>query len=66
MFYLPDDSLALAETFTGIYNKEKLLEKLYKTSMSFTHIDNKKVGVLAHIDFINYKLKRSQKLLEIL
>lgn len=66
MFYLPDETLALAENFTGVYNKEKLLEKLYKTSTSFTHIENKKVGVLAHIDFINYKLKRSQKLLELL
>jgi DNA polymerase, archaea type len=58
VFFRSDDSLSLAENFNGDYNKQKLYEKLYKTSLRFS-------TVLSVSDlFINYKLKRNKKLLE--
>jgi DNA polymerase I len=56
MFFLPSDELCLMERFTGEYNREKLYEKLYKSAEFFT-------GVLPEDLFINYKLKKNQKLL---
>lgn len=57
MFFEEDDTLKLAENFKGTYNKEKLLEKLYKTALTFESIIPKET-------FINYKLKRSKELLK--
>lgn len=56
-YFKEDKTLGLAENFDGKYNKEKLLEKLYKTALVFEE-------VIPKTTFINYKLKRSQKLLE--
>ena len=57
LFFKNDDSLELVDKFDGIdYNKDKLLEKIYKTLKTFeTVIDFK--------SFINYKLKKNKKLL---
>lgn len=57
MFFKSDGSLAIADKFDGDYNKEKILEKIYKTALTFENIIPKD-------KFINYKLKRNQKLLE--
>lgn len=53
-FYFKEDgTLSLAEHFDGKYNREKLLEKLYKTGQVFeTILDVEKI-------FPNYKLKRN-------
>ena len=57
-FYLPDDSLCLAENFTGGYNKTRLLKNLFDTISIFdTVLPVKEL-------FPNYSLKRNQKLLE--
>lgn len=57
-FYLPDDSLELAENFKGEYNKERLLKKLHDTSKIFSTI-------LPTKDlFPNYTLKKNKALLE--
>ena len=57
-FYLPDDSLCLAENFKGEYNKTRLLKNLYDTISIFdTVLPVKEL-------FPNYSLKRNQKLLE--
>jgi hypothetical protein len=56
-YFREDDTLGLAENFDGKYNKARLLEKLYKTALVFELVISKET-------FINYKLKRSQKLLE--
>jgi len=53
-FFLPDNSLSVSTNFTGIYNKEKLLEKLYKTSLLFENV------IPVKELFLNYKLKRNQ------
>lgn len=59
-FYLPDDSLELAENFKGEYNKERLLKKLHDTSKIFSTI-------LPTKDlFPNYTLKKNKSLLEAL
>jgi hypothetical protein len=54
VFFKEDESLCLAENFSGDYNKSKLLEKLYKTAMRFS-------TVLDKSQFINYKLKKNNK-----
>lgn len=55
-FYKSDDTLSLVERFDGDYNKERLLEKLFKTTDTFeTVIDQK--------NFLNYKLKRNKEAL---
>lgn len=59
VYFKEDCSLGLAEKFDGKYNKEKLLEKLYKTATSDTL-----VSIIPKDTFINYSLKRSKKLLE--
>lgn len=56
-FFKEDESLSLVENFDGNYNKNKLLEKLYKTSNIFNTIIPKET-------FKNYKLKRNQEELE--
>lgn len=57
-YFRSDNSLCLAEKFDGDYNRERLLEKLYRTAEIFDSIlDVKKL-------FPNYKLKRNKKLLE--
>lgn len=58
MFYLPDDSLCLAENFKGEYNKARLLKNLYDTISIFDTVLPVKTL------FPNYSLKRNQKLLE--
>lgn len=57
-FYLENDSLCLVENFTGEYNKVRLFKNLWDTVSIFE-------TVLPIKDlFINYSLKRNQKLLE--
>jgi hypothetical protein len=56
-FFKSDGNLALAENFDGDYDKDKMLEKLYKTSEIFD-------TVLQEGMFTNYKLKRNKKALE--
>lgn len=57
LFYKSDETLCLAEKFDGDYNKVRLLKKLYMTSQVFE-------SVLPVDDiFINYSLKKNQKLL---
>lgn len=58
-FFNSKDELVLVENFNKDYNKEKLLEKLFKASGRFTTVLDKNT-------FINYKLKRNQKALNIL
>jgi DNA polymerase, archaea type len=58
VFYLSDDSLCLAENFSGDYNKTRLLKNLYDSVSIFnTILDTKNL-------FLNYSLKRNQKYLE--
>lgn len=58
-YFKIDNSLSLDTNFNGDYNKDKLFEKLFKTAMVFeTVIPNIKEV------FLNYKLKRSKKVLE--
>jgi hypothetical protein len=54
-YFKSDNSLSLIENFDGDYNKDKLLEKLFKTSKVFDNIiDTEAV-------FKNYKLKKNKK-----
>lgn len=58
MFRMPDESLKLAEHFTGEYCKESLLGNLWDTTIVFdTIIPVKEL-------FLNYSLKRNYKLLD--
>ena len=59
-YFLEDDSLGLIENFDGNYNKDKMLEKIYKTSKVFeTILDIEQI-------FPNYKLKKNkQKLIDL-
>ena len=54
VFYLPDESLALKENFKGEYNKEILLQKLFKSAKIFEGVMDIKTV------FLNYKLKRNK------
>jgi hypothetical protein len=56
-YFKEDGTLGLAENFDGCYDKFKLLENLYKTAIGFSTVIPKET-------FINFKLKRNQKLLE--
>lgn len=38
IFYLPDNTIKLAENFDGVYDKVKMLEKLYKVTERFESI----------------------------
>lgn len=60
VFYKEDKSLGLAENFTGDYNKKHLLKGLHSATKIFGNIINIKET------FIDYSLKRSEKLLEVL
>lgn len=54
-FYLPDDTICLAENFKGDYNRKRLFKNLFDTISTFdTIIPIKDL-------FINYELKRNQK-----
>lgn len=57
VYYKSDDSLGLVEKFDGDYNKDKLIEKVFKTAQTFANIIPKEV-------FVNYKLKKNKKALE--
>lgn len=56
VYYKSDNSLSLVEKFDGDYNKIRLLKNLYDCSKVFETI-------LDHKQFINYSLKKNQKLL---
>lgn len=56
-YFKSDDSLALVENFDGDYNKDKLLEKLFKTALVFDTIIDKTI-------FVNYKLKKNKSVLD--
>ena len=56
-YFKEDGTLGLAENFDGCYDKFRLLESLYKTAIGFASVIPKET-------FTNFKLKRSQKLLE--
>jgi DNA polymerase I len=56
MYFKSDGTLALADKFDGDYNKAKMLEKVYKTALTFENVIPKET-------FINYKLKKNIKLL---
>jgi DNA polymerase elongation subunit (family B) len=56
-FYLPDGSLCLAENFTGVYDKLKMCERVYKSIQVFD-------SVIDIDSMINYKLKKNQKALD--
>lgn len=57
-FFKSDNTLALAETFDGDYNRDKLLEKLFRTAEMFdTILDTDSL-------FLNYKLKRNRAALD--
>lgn len=56
-YYNENDELVLAENFNGDYNRDRLLEKLYKTTLSFNTIIPKST-------FVNYSLKRSKEKLK--
>lgn len=60
VFFKPDGSLCLAEKFDGEYDIDRLLEKLYKAAKVFKSV--LPVSTL----FLNYKLKRNKKFLEII
>lgn len=55
-YFDQDLNLKLVENFDGKYNVDKLLEKLYKTALTFESIIEKET-------FINYKLKKKKVLL---
>lgn len=59
LYFKSDDSLGLAEKFDGDYNKDKMLEKLYKATEAFD-------SVLPEGLFKNYKLKKNKQELEII
>lgn len=57
VYYDRDQNLRLVEQFNGKYDIKRLLGKLYKTSLIFANVIDKKI-------FINYSLKKNEKLLE--
>lgn len=57
VFYDENEELVLAENFKGSYNKEKFLEKLYKTLDRFSNVIDLE-------SFLNYKLKKNKAALE--
>lgn len=57
VYFKSDNSLGLADSFDGDYNKERMLEKVYKTALVFENVLDKSI-------FLNYKLKRNKPLLE--
>lgn len=59
VYYKPDDSLSLVENFDGQYNSTRLYKNLYDTLKIFDTV------IPVKENFINYSLKKSQKLLEV-
>lgn len=59
VFFEKDDKLTLLEDFSGVYSKNKLYEKLYKTTKIFEQ-------VLDITEIPNLKLKRNKELEETL
>lgn len=59
-FFKEDGNQSLLEHFDGKYNKVKLLEKLFKTTLTF------KTVLDVETLFPNYKLKRNKELLDAL
>jgi len=58
VYYLPDDSLSLAENFSGEYNKPRLYKNIYDTISVFdTVLPVKEL-------FLNYALKKNLPLVE--
>lgn len=57
LFYDINDELVLAENYKGVYNKKKFLEKLYKITDRFDSVIDRSM-------FLNYALKKNQKVLE--
>lgn len=64
LFFMEDGSLCLSEKFTGLYDKNVLISKLYNISKVFTHIDNKPIGLLPKDTFLNFALKKNEQLLK--
>lgn len=58
VFFTENEQLCLAENYNGDYNKNRLVEKLFKTTQVFKNIMDTKAL------FLNYKLKKNKKLLE--
>lgn len=56
MYYNVNDELKLVENFNNDYHIDRLLEKLYKTAMTFDTI-------IAKDNFLNFKLKRNKEAL---
>lgn len=58
VFFSSNSDLCLVENFTGDYHKDKLLEKVFKTSQVFSNVlPTKEI-------FLNYKLKKNKAALE--
>jgi hypothetical protein len=57
LFFKSDESLCLAEKFDGDYDKMRLLEKLYKTSLVFESV------LPVKSLFLNYSLKKNESYL---
>lgn len=58
MFYETDDKLCCVDEFTGTYDKNRLLKRLFDTCKIFGNVLN------CNEYFINYTLKKNKKLLE--
>lgn len=58
VFFTENEQLCLAENYKGDYNKDRLVEKLYKSTQVFKNILPTKEL------FKNYKLKKNKKLLQ--
>jgi hypothetical protein len=58
LYYDQDENLKLVEDFDGRYDVKRLLGKLYKTALIFENVVDKSI-------FVNYSLKRNEKLLEV-
>lgn len=58
VYFKEDETLGLMENFDGKYNKKRLLEKLFKTAQVFSSVLDTKTL------FINYSLKRNEKMLD--
>lgn len=60
LYFNEQDELRLIENFDGLYNKDKMYEKLFKATQRFaTVLDVKSM-------FPNYKLKKNKEALEVL
>jgi len=58
VFFKSDESLCLVERFDGDFHMKKMLEKLYDTAQIFKYV------LVVEDLFLNYGLKKNQKLLE--